>query len=241
MARRDRITSSSRRKFLKGVGGAAAVAVAIPELGGGLAAPQVLEQAPGAVARKRVRIRLKVNGSIYPLEVEPRWTLLDVLRDHLHLTGAKKACDRAECGACTVLLDGKPAQTKGESAGKEALAGKPVYACTMLAVDAADRDLTTIEGLAQGGRLHPVQEAFLRNDAMQCGFCTPGMILAVKALLERNPNPSPDEIRLSISGNLCKCGTYTKIFRAAREAGEMMRSGQSGRRLSARLARSLAR
>ncbi len=224
MPRRKGLTSSSRRKFLKGIGGAAAVAVALPKLGGGLAAPQVLEQAPGAVARKRVRIRLKVNGSIYPLEVEPRWTLLDVLRDHLHLTGAKKACDRAECGACTVLLE-----------------GKPVYACTMLAVDAADRDLTTIEGLAQGGRLHPVQEAFLRNDAMQCGFCTPGMILAVKALLERNPNPSPDEIRLSISGNLCKCGTYTKIFRAAREAGEMMRSGQSGRRLSARLARSLAR
>ncbi len=218
MARRtDRPASSSRRKFLKSVGGAAAVAVALPKLGSGLAAPQVLEQAPGAVARKHVRIRLRVNGSIYPLEVEPQWTLLDVLRNHLHLTGAKKACDRAECGACTVLLE-----------------GKPVYACMILAIDAAEREITTIEGLAHGGRLHPVQEAFLRNDALQCGFCTPGMILAVKALLERNPKASLEEIRQGISGNLCKCGTYTKIFRAAREAGEMMRSGQSGRQVAAR-------
>ncbi len=218
MARRDQHTSSSRRKFLKGVGGAAAAAVAFPKLGRGLlAAPQVLEQAPGAVSRKRVPIRLKVNGSVYALQVEPRWTLLDVLRNHLHLTGAKKVCDRAECGACTVLL-----------------AGKPVYACMMLALDAAERDIVTIEGLAQGGRLHPVQEAFLRNDALQCGFCTPGMVLATKALLERNSNPSLDEIRHGLSGNLCKCGTYTKIFRAAREAGAMMRSGQSGRPVAAR-------
>ncbi len=221
MARRDRPTSSSRRKFLKGVGGAAAAAVALPKLRGTLlAAPQVLEQAPGAATLKRVSVRLKVNGSVYPLQVEPRWTLLDVLRNHLNLTGAKKACDRAECGACTVLLE-----------------GKLVYACMMLAIDAAEREITTIEGLAHGGRLHPVQEAFLRNDALQCGFCTPGMILAVKSLLDRNPNPSPEEIRHGISGNLCKCGTYTKIFRAAREAGEMIRSGQAGRQVSARSAR----
>jgi len=251
----------SRRKFLKSVGGAAAVAVAIPKLGGGLlGAAQVLEQAPEARARKRVPIRLRVNGSVYALQVEPRWTLLDVLRNHLHLTGAKKVCDRAECGACTVLvgdksasgssaskpahdkvemaakesLAGKPAHDKVELPAKESLAGKPVYACMMLALEANDREIVTIEGLAQGGRLHPVQEAFLRNDALQCGFCTPGMILAVKALLERNPKPSLEEIRQGISGNLCKCGTYTKIFRAAREAGEMMRSGQSGRQIAAR-------
>ena len=234
----------SRRKFLKSVGGAAAVAVAMPKLGGGLlGAAQVLEQAPEARARKRVPIRLRVNGSVYALQVEPRWTLLDVLRNHLHLTGAKKVCDRGECGACTVLVGdksasgssaGKSAHDKVELPAKESLAGKPVYACMMLALEANDREIVTIEGLAQGGRLHPVQEAFLRNDALQCGFCTPGMILAVKALLERNPKPSLEEIRQGISGNLCKCGTYTKIFRAAREAGEMMRSGQSGRQIAAR-------
>jgi aerobic-type carbon monoxide dehydrogenase small subunit (CoxS/CutS family) len=201
---------------LKGVGGAAAAAVALPALRrGSLAGAQVVEEGPGAPPRKRVAVRLKVNGSVYRLYVEPRWTLLDVLRNHLHLTGAKKACDRGECGACTVLLD-----------------GKPVYACMMLALDAANRDIVTIEGLAQGGRLHAVQEAFLRNDALQCGFCTPGMILAVKALLDRNPNPTAEEIRHGLSGNLCKCGTYTKIFRAAREAGEMIRSGQPGRAVS---------
>lgn len=191
-----------RRCFLQG---AAATAAATQVPWGGAEA-HVLEEFPGR-KRKLVPCRLKVNGSVYRLEVEPRWTLLQVLRREIGFTGTKLVCDRAECGACTVLAD-----------------GKPVYACMMLALDAQGKEIETIEGLARGQKLHPVQEAFLKNDAFQCGFCTPGMIMAVKGLLDRNPNPSPHDIRRATSGNLCKCGAYTKIFRAAADAAEAMRS-----------------
>ena len=198
-----------RRHFLQGVGGGVAATAAIAHIqpSGPLAA-HVIEEIPGRT-QKLKSCRLKVNGRVYRLEVEPRWTLLNVLRRELNLTGTKLVCDRAECGACTVLAD-----------------GKPVYSCMLLALDAQGKEIETIEGLAAGDKLHPVQEAFLRNDAFQCGFCTPGMIMACKGLLDHNQNPSLDDIRRAVSGNLCKCGAYTKIFRAASEAGATLRGGR---------------
>ena len=143
------------------------------------------------------RISLTVNGDLYELEVEPHRRLLDVLRDELELTGTKEACGEGDCGACTVLMG-----------------GQPVNSCLVLAVDADGWEITTIEGLAQGGRLHPVQEAFVRHGAVQCGFCTPGMVLSAVALLAENPHPTEKEIRQAISGNLCRCTGYAKIVEA---------------------------
>lgn len=190
-----------RRRFLQGVGVGTAAAVLAPELG--QAQIQIDEEIAG---QQRVPVRLRVNGHTYRLSIEPRATLLDVLRNQLDLTGTKKVCDRGECGACTVLRD-----------------AQPVFSCLLLALDAQEHDLQTIEGLSADGRLHPLQEAFVQHDALQCGFCTPGMVMTLKALLDHNPNPSLDEIKEAISGNLCKCGTYTKIFRAARDAAETLR------------------
>lgn len=147
---------------------------------------------PGAVP-----IKLSINGKMRRLLVEPRVTLLDALRNELDLTGAKKVCDRSTCGACTVLMD-----------------GKSVYACSVLALEAQGKQIETIEGLASDEELHPLQKAFVKNDAQQCGFCTPGFVLACKELLEKNPNPSPEEIDKSLGGNLCRCGTYYGIRRA---------------------------
>jgi aerobic-type carbon monoxide dehydrogenase small subunit (CoxS/CutS family) len=128
-----------------------------------------------------------------------------MLREKLHLTGTKVGCNRGECGSCTVLLD-----------------GKPVYSCSTLAVEAGGRSVLTIEGLAAGGRLHPLQQAFLDHDALQCGYCTPGMILAVKALLDRTPHPTEAEIRGAIDGNLCRCGCYPNVIKAALAAAEQI-------------------
>jgi len=144
-----------------------------------------------------VSIDLKVNAEIYTVSVRPNETLLDVLRDKIGLTGTKKGCDTGQCGACTVLLD-----------------GNPVPSCLVLAVDVKGRDILTIEGVAENGRLHPIQEAFVNEGAVQCGYCTPGMILSAKALLDRNPNPSEQEIKEAISGNLCRCTGYVKIVQA---------------------------
>ena len=192
----------TRRRFLQGVTAGTAATLVTPELGH--AQLQIDEELPG---QTRVPLRLKINGRTYRLTVEPRWTLLDVLRNQLDLTGTKRVCDRGECGACTVLRD-----------------GQPIYACMTLALDAQEASLQTIEGLAEGGQLHPLQEAFVKHDALQCGFCTPGMVMACKALLDQNSNPSLDEIKQGISGNLCKCGTYTKIFRAVQDAAETLRA-----------------
>ncbi len=142
-------------------------------------------------------IELKVNGESYDVAVEPRRTLLEVLREQLGLTGTKEGCDAGDCGTCTVLLD-----------------GKPVPSCLVLAIDAQGKDILTIEGLANGPELHPIQKAFVDYGAIQCGFCSPGMILTVKALLDRNPNPSEAEVRKAISGNLCRCTGYVKIIEA---------------------------
>ena len=149
-------------------------------------------------------IKLKVNGEEYEVAVEPRRTLLEVLRENLGLTGTKQGCNEGECGACTVIMD-----------------GEPVNACLVLAVEAKDTDILTIEGLAEGQQLHPIQEAFIEHGAFQCGFCTPGIILSAKALLNRNPQPTEEEIRRGISGNLCRCTGYVKIIEAIKAAAQM--------------------
>ena len=157
------------------------------------------------------QISLTVNGQIEELLVEPNQTLLSVLRDDLRLTGAKHGCGAGECGSCTVLLD-----------------GQPVNSCLVLAVSASGGSITTIEGLAEGGRLSPIQDAFVEKGAIQCGFCTPGMILTATVLLKENPNPNRQEIRAAISGNLCRCTGYHKIVDAVRAAAEGQ--GEGGER-----------
>ena len=152
--------------------------------------------------RKR-HLTLTVNGAHVESDIEPRMTLAEFLREELELTGTKVGCNRGECGACTVLLD-----------------RNPVYSCTMLAVDAAGKEVLTIEGLADGGILHPLQEAFIEHDALQCGYCTPGMVLSAKALLDRNPHPTEYDVRNAIDGNLCRCGSYPNIIEATIAASE---------------------
>jgi len=145
---------------------------------------------------KRV-IELRVNGEDYEVAIDVHRTLLEVLREVIGLTGAKEACDMGDCGACTVLVD-----------------GKAVLSCLMLAMDAVGKEITTIEGLAKGGELHPIQKAFVEHGAIQCGFCTPGMVLTAKAFLDKNSKPSVDEVKQAISGNLCRCTGYVKIVEA---------------------------
>ncbi len=156
---------------------------------------------------KRTAVKLCVNGEEHELIIEPRRTLLSALRKDLGLTGAKVGCDEGTCGACTVLLD-----------------EKPVYACLTLAVECEGRSIQTIEALSKDGKLHPVQEAFIEHDALQCGFCTPGQILSVKALLDENPKPTEDDIKRAVSGNLCRCGAYPNIVKAALAAAEKLSS-----------------
>jgi len=149
----------------------------------------------------KVPLTLTVNGVAYPLEVEPGTTLLRAVREHVGLTGAKEGCDDSECGACMVLLDGRPANS-----------------CSVLAMQAAGRRIETVEGLATNGTLHPLQEAFLTEGGVQCGFCTPGMLMSAKALLDANPKPTEAEIRRYLSGNLCRCTGYSGIVRAVLRA-----------------------
>ena len=160
----------------------------------------------------KVPIQLQINGSLYSVEVEPRRSLLDVLRDDLHLTGAKKVCNMGECGACTVLLD-----------------GKPVYSCLILAIECEGNRILTIESLSEGDKLDPIQQAFIEEDAFQCGFCTPGQIMSVRGLLEHNPNPDSEEIRKAVSGNICRCGAYPRIFAAAEKAAKAYRANRKRR------------
>jgi carbon-monoxide dehydrogenase small subunit len=146
-------------------------------------------------------IELKVNGEIYEVAVDVHRTLLEVLRENLGLTGTKEACDLGECGSCTVIMD-----------------GKPVLSCLYLAIEAQGKDILTVEGLAQEGKLHPIQQAFVDHGAIQCGFCTSGMLMSAKALLDRNPSLTEDEIKEAISGNLCRCTGYVKIIEAIKSA-----------------------
>jgi xanthine dehydrogenase YagT iron-sulfur-binding subunit len=195
----------SRRDFLKGLGGGAIGAtVASRLLSQNLNALQSSEAKIPVYSKKF--ITLIVNGKTFPIEVEPRETLLQVLRERLELKGAKRVCDRGECGGCTVLLE-----------------GKPIYSCSYLAIRADGKKITTIEGLAEGGKLHPVQQAFIDKDGYQCGFCTPSFIMTSVALLNKNKKPSLDEIKEALSGNLCRCGNYAKIYEAVSAASEVIR------------------
>ena len=181
----------SRRSFLKGMatGTVAATIVTLP-------IPS-LPQAEAAVppGRKEALILLNVNDKNYRLKVKSHWTLLDVLRRELGLTGTKKACDHGNCGACTVILD-----------------GKAVYACSLLAIAMDGRKILTVEGLRQGENLHPIQKSFSEHGGYQCGFCTSGQMMSAKALLDKNPRPAPEDVRLALAGNLCRCGAYPKII-----------------------------
>src|SRR5262249_32384743 len=156
----------------------------------------------------KVKIKLNVNGVERALEIEPRTTLLAALRDSLGLTGAKPVCDRGACGACTVHLG-----------------GEPVCSCMLLALDARGKPITTIEGLEHKGQLAPIQQAFIEHDALQCGFCTPGMIMSCQALLHRTPDPTLDDVKAAVAGNLCRCGTYPKVFAATMAAARKERHG----------------
>jgi len=189
-ARKPEQTSGvTRRDFMKISG----IGAAVPLLVG----PKVVEAAGEDIAVHgpgKVPVELTVNGKRLNAQLEPRVTLLDALRDNFNLTGAKRVCDRGVCGACTVLVD-----------------SKPVYACAVLAIDAQGKTIITVEGLAEGDALTPVMQAFVDHDAQQCGFCTPGFIVATTRFREQHPNPTTDEIRRGLSGNLCRCGTYNGI------------------------------
>ena len=181
----------SRRTFIEGVGiGAGAVGV----IGG---ADQARGAANEMLGPEAVPISLNINGKSVDLKVEPRVTLVDALRNQLDHTGAKKVCDRATCGACTVIVDGSPA-----------------YSCTMLAIEAQGRRIETIEGISTDDAMHPVQVQFVENDAQQCGFCTPGLVMAGKAVVDRNPRPSMADVESGLSGNICRCGTYVGVRKA---------------------------
>lgn len=197
--------SLSRRDFLKVSGLSLSVPLVIGHRTINVAGAEVALYGPG-----KVPISLTINGKKYTAELEPRVTLLEALRNYFDLTGAKRVCDRASCGACTVLMD-----------------GKPVYACSVLAIEAQGQPITTVEGLMQGEILHPIQQAFVENDAQQCGFCTPGFVVACQALLNQHPNPTPEQIRQSLGGNLCRCGTYVGVQAAVMQAAKTRKGGQA--------------
>jgi len=189
----------SRRGFLKGIG--------VGTVAGGLLSPVGLQEAIAkdgdVIGPGEFPLTLNINGQNRKLTVEPRVTLLDALRNRLDLTGAKKVCDRGTCGACTVLVD-----------------GHPVYSCSMLAVEAEGRKITTIEGIGTPAKMNEVQKAFVQHDAQQCGFCTPGFVIASTAFVRKHPNATADEVRRGLGGNLCRCGTYAGMLLAVVDASK---------------------
>jgi xanthine dehydrogenase YagT iron-sulfur-binding subunit len=185
----------SRRSFLKTFGASAAAAASANLQSVAAELDKVNQekiQGPGPVP-----VTLNINGAIRELKLEPRVTLLDALRNHLGLTGSKEVCDRGTCGACTVLLD-----------------GKPIYSCMKLAVEAQGHDIATIEGVSRDGQLSPVQQAFVEEDALMCGYCTPGFVMSVTALLKYKPTPTAEEVKHACAGNLCRCGAYPRVLQA---------------------------
>ena len=192
----DSFGAQSRRTFFKSVGTAAVTAAAASTQS--VAAELEKVNAEKVIGPGPVAVALNVNGAVLRLQLEPRVTLLDALRNYSSLTGAKEGCDRAACGACTVLMD-----------------DVPIYSCQKLAIEAQGHAITTVEGLAQGGEMSQVQKAFVENDALMCGYCTPGFIMSLTGLLKKNPHPSAAEIRHACAGNICRCGTQPHILRAA--------------------------
>ena len=192
-----------RRKFLKGVGIAGAGAAVVDKLW--LETEAKAQSGTPAALSGNVKLNLEVNGVKRAVQVEPRTTLLNALRNHLEpaVTGPKLVCDAGTCGACTVLLD-----------------GKPVYSCLVLAVDTVGKKITSVEGLGSEENLNSVQTAFVENDALMCGFCTPGFVTTISAYLKKNPNPSLAEVREACKGNFCRCGTYPRVFEAALAAAK---------------------
>jgi xanthine dehydrogenase YagT iron-sulfur-binding subunit len=181
----------SRRSFLKTVGGTS--------LAAGVLSPVIGEAqtGPATVGPDAVPIELNINGTIKKLSVEPRVTLLDAMRNRLDITGVKRVCDRGTCGACTVIAD-----------------GRPIYACSHLAIEMQGRAIRTVESFTEGTVLHPVQQAFCETDGLMCGFCTPGFVVSAVALLEKNPKPTPEQAKAGLAGNICRCGTYTRVLEA---------------------------
>lgn len=198
------LKNPSRRDFLKGAGVTVSGSLIAGQLA--LAEPPAGNKG-GIVGPGEVPITLRVNGKARQLKVEPRVTLLDALRDRLDVTGSKKVCDRGTCGACTMHVD-----------------GKPVYSCTVLAIEAEGHDITTIEGIAPADQIHPVSAAFVNHDGQQCGFCTSGFVMACVAFLKKNPNPTLDDVKKGLGGNICRCGTYHGIRHAVLEASKTLKA-----------------
>jgi len=204
-APKQRTAGFSRRGFMRGVG------ISTGAVGSGILETAAWAAPAGNVAGPAaVPVTLKINGKPYNLNIEPRVTLIDALRNHLDFTGAKKVCDRATCGACTVIMD-----------------GKVIYSCTTLAIEAQGKDIQTIEGFSQNGKLHPVSAAFVNHDAQQCGYCTPGFVVAVKGFLDKHPNPTEEDVEHGLGGNLCRCGTYVGMREAVLEAAKEMKGGRN--------------
>lgn len=202
MTDHERPAGLTRRGFLTTVGAGAAGVAALGQVA-------ATEPAAAVTAASEVlKVTLSINGRQHRVLVEPRWTLLFVLREKLGLTATKVGCERGECGACTVLID-----------------GKPQYACMTLAAEAAGHEVTTLEGLMDGEELGPVQRAFAEHDGYQCGYCTPGQIVAAEGLLRANPAPSRDQVRLGMSGNICRCGAYAHIVKAVEKAATLRKGG----------------
>jgi aerobic-type carbon monoxide dehydrogenase small subunit (CoxS/CutS family) len=197
-------TPVSRRNFLRGMGTGAIGSALL----GASQAPAPAQEAAGrnGGVSGLTRITLNVNGREQTVQAEPRTTLANVLRNQLDLTGTKVVCDRGSCGGCTVMVDGKTA-----------------YSCMMLAIDAQGKKIKTVEGLAKGEKLDPVQAAFVEKDALMCGFCTPGFVVSIRALLDRNPNPTLEQVKEACAGNICRCGTYPRVFEAALAAAKAKR------------------
>lgn len=195
----------SRRDFLKGFGSGALGAAVAPKLLAQEAESLQIKEGEIPFYTKK-RITMTMNEKKLTMTVEPQETLLDVLRNRIGLTGAKKICDRGECGGCTILLD-----------------GEPVYSCMYLAIRADGANITTVEGLASKDKLDPIQQAFIDKDAYQCGFCTPGFVMSSVAFLKKSNNPPLEDIKKALSGNLCRCGNYFKIYQAVEEAAKVMR------------------
>jgi len=188
--------SVSRRDFLK-TAGVSSLVTAVANVG------EVEAQAPGpqVIGPGEVPVQLLVNGKRIDLNIEPRVTLLDALRMRADMTGNKRVCDRGQCGACTMIID-----------------GRTVYSCSTLAIEVQGKQIRTIDGLADAGKLHPVQQAFCDADGLMCGFCTPGFVMATTAVLEKYPNATPEQIRKGLDGNICRCGTFVRVFEAALKA-----------------------